>query len=188
GTVIYLSARSADHRQNTDLFPDKKVLEKEIAVLQKKMNTLTPGGVYLVVNTTENHFFLYRNQKLIREGLCSTGSYEMLASDGGKQWIFQTPRGVFYIQGKTTNPVWKKPDWAFVEDGLPVPSPNNPSCYEYGVLGDYALSLGHGYLIHGTLYKRLLGAAVTHGCVRLDDEDLEVVYQSLPLGAKVFIY
>ena len=40
-------------------------------------------------------------------------------------------------------------------------------------LGDYALALGDGYLIHGTIYKRFLGMPVTHGCVRLNDEDLE---------------
>ena len=71
-------------------------------------------------------------------------------------WMFKTPKGVFQIRGKTTSPVWKKPDWAFVEEGLPVPSVNHNSRFEYGVLGDYALSLGDGYMIHGTLYQRFL--------------------------------
>jgi lipoprotein-anchoring transpeptidase ErfK/SrfK len=56
------------------------------------------------------------------------------------------------------------------------------------VLGEYALELGDGYLIHGTLYKRMLGMPVTHGCVRLGDEDLRVVYRNLQIGSKVFIY
>jgi len=56
------------------------------------------------------------------------------------------------------------------------------------VLGDYALSLGDGYLIHGTLYQRYLGLPVTHGCVRLGDKELEIVYQALKVGSKVFIY
>jgi len=60
--------------------------------------------------------------------------------------------------------------------------------YEYGVLGDYALSLGQGYLLHGTLYKRFLGLPVTHGCIRLNDEDLEVIYKNLDYGSKVYIY
>ncbi|MFH1755394.1 MAG: L,D-transpeptidase, partial [Candidatus Latescibacterota bacterium] len=29
---------------------------------------------------------------------------------------------------------------------------------------------------------------VTHGCVRLDDEDLKIVYQNLMLGSAVYIY
>jgi L,D-transpeptidase YbiS len=69
-----------------------------------------------------------------------------------------------------------------------VPLPNHYSRYEYGVLGEYALGLGEGYLIHGTLYQRFLGLPVTHGCIRLNDDDLEFVYKSLEIGSKVFIY
>ena len=69
-----------------------------------------------------------------------------------------------------------------------MPSANAASRFEYGVLGDYALSLGKGYLIHGTLYQRFLGLPVTHGCVRLNDENLELVYKSLTTGSKVYIY
>jgi L,D-transpeptidase YbiS len=103
-------------------------------------------------------------------------------------WIFKTPRGEFRIRGKTTFPVWKKPDWAFIEEGLPVPSPDHPSRYEYGSLGDYALSLGYGYLVHGTLYQRFLGMPVTHGCIRLGDTDLKAVYNNLEIGSKVYIF
>lgn len=165
-----------------------KSLRSQVQVLQKKANKLTPGGVYLIINTTDNHFELYKNQQLLRSGKCSTGSYIRLETDQKKNWLFKTPKGVFTIKGKTTNPVWRKPDWAFVEEGLPIPKAGDPSRFEYGVLGDYALSLGDGYLIHGTLYQRFLGSAVTHGCIRMGDDDLEIVYNNLPTGAKVFIY
>jgi len=92
------------------------------------------------------------------------------------------------VRSKQVNPVWVKPDWAFIEEGLPVPSPRHPSRYEYGTLGDYKLELKDGYLIHGTLYKRFLGMAVTHGCIRLGDEDLKEVYMTLKQGSCVFIY
>ncbi|WP_372752890.1 L,D-transpeptidase family protein [Labilibaculum sp.] len=166
----------------------EKELQTEIAQIQKKMDRLIPGGAYLIVNTFDNTFSLYRNKTLVREGLCSTGSYIKLEADNNKKWMFQTPKGVFSIKGKITSPVWRKPDWAFVEEGLPIPGPNSSARFEAGVLGDYALSLGKGYLIHGTLYKRFLGQPVTHGCIRMNDEDLKTVYQSLPIGAKVFIY
>jgi hypothetical protein len=168
--------------------PTSDELTADIGRLQKKIDRLTPGGVYLVVNTTHNTFGLYQNKKLIRQGLCSTGSYIKLEADPEKHWVFETPKGVLSVKGKITNPVWRKPDWAFVEEGLPVPAPDDPDRYEYGVLGDYALALGNGYLIHGTLYKRFLGQPVTHGCIRMNDEDLEAVYRTLPVGAKVFIY
>lgn len=167
---------------------DKQRLEREVARLERRLLRWRPRDAYLVVSTTENHFWLYKNEKLIREGRCSTGSYVYLKGSGGKSWLFQTPRGQFFIQSKIVNPVWHKPDWAFVEEGKPIPPPGSPERYEYGVLGRYALAIGNGYLIHGTLYQRLLGMPVTHGCVRLGDDDLEAVYRTLPVGAPVFIY
>ncbi len=166
-----------------------RATENEITRLERKLASFIPTQTYIVFNTVDNRFSLYRNRKLVREGFCSSGSYTLLKTeDGEKEWIFKTPRGRFTIQGKITHPVWRKPDWAFVEEGLPVPGPTDASRYEYGVLGDYAMSLGDGYLIHGTLYKRLLGMPVTHGCIRLNDEDLEAVFNALSVGSKVYIY
>lgn len=163
-------------------------LSRDIQRLSRKYASFTSGQSYIVINTTDNRFFLYRNKKLIREGFCSSGSYTMLKTEGERKWIFKTPKGKYWIQGKITSPVWRRPDWAFVEEGLPIPPENDPSRYEYGVLGDYAMSIGDGYLIHGTLYKRFLGMPVTHGCVRLNDEDLEAIYNTLSIGSKVYIF
>ena len=161
---------------------------KTVQALEKKLASQTPRSPYLVINTSQNDFYLYNNHKLVRKGKCSTGSYILMEDGNQQKWMFETPKGKFRIQGKTTSPVWKKPDWAFIESGLPVPAPNHPSRYEFGVLGDYSLSLGSGYLIHGTIYKRFLGLPVTHGCIRLNDDDLETVYRTMPAGSRVYIY
>jgi len=165
-----------------------KRLTRENYRLERRLTSLVPLVPYLVINTVENHFTLYQNKKIKREGFCSTGSYIHLEAENSQTWIFKTPQGVFRIQGKTEYPVWRKPDWAFIEEGLPVPPPHGPERFEYGVLGEYALSLGGGYLIHGTLYKRQLGMPVTHGCIRMGDEDLEAIYNNLQIGSKVFIF
>lgn len=102
--------------------------------------------------------------------------------------MFATPRGQFYVQGKIRNPVWRMPDWAFIEEGKSVPAPDSPERYERGVLGDYALAFGNGYFVHGTLYQRMLGMPVTHGCIRLSDDDLRIVYENLQVGSKIFVY
>jgi len=165
------------------------ILTKEIQKLSVKYNSYTSGQSYIVINTTENKFSLYTNKKLVREGFCSTGSLTMLKTEkGDKFWVFKTPKGKRSINGKITNPSWNRPDWSFVEEGLPIPPRNSPARYESGVLGDYAMSIGDGYLIHGTLYKRFLGMPVTHGCVRLNDEDLKAVYHTLNIGSKVYIF
>lgn len=165
-----------------------KVLDKTLNLLTKRVDRLTPGAAFLVINTTNNTFELYKNNQIIRQGRCSTGSFIHLEVDSTKSFMFETPKGVMTVKGKKTNPVWTKPDWAFIEEGLPVPPRGHSSRIEPNVLGDYALTLGDGYMIHGTLYQRLIGSPVTHGCVRMLDDDLEAVYKTLPVGAKVFIY
>jgi lipoprotein-anchoring transpeptidase ErfK/SrfK len=174
--------KSSDYKKQISL------ISKDIQRLSRKYNAYTSGQSYIVINTTDNRFYLYRNKKLIREGFCSSGSYTLLQTQGDKKWIFKTPKGKYWIRGKTTNPVWKRPDWSFVEEGLPIPPKDDYSRYEYGVLGDYALAIGDGYLIHGTIYKRFLGMPVTHGCVRLNDDDLKVIFNTLSVGSKVYIF
>jgi lipoprotein-anchoring transpeptidase ErfK/SrfK len=57
-----------------------------------------------------------------------------------------------------------------------------------GELGHFRLVLGDGYLLHGTPYGNSIGSAVTHGCIRLHDEDIEWLYDNVPVGTKVYLY
>ena len=107
---------------------------------------------------------------------------------GPKRIVFKTPKGMFTVKNKQQSRPWVKPDWAFIEEGLPVPSARSAERIDYNTLGDYALEIGDGYMLHGTLYQRFLGLPVTHGCVRLGDKDLELIYNTLTKGSKVFIY
>ncbi len=166
---------------------NKESLETDITKLQAKLDKLTPTDAYIVINTSDNHFFLYKGKQLIRDGRCSTGKNEKLVSEKGDN-TFYTPQGVRKVQRKQPNPVWAKPDWAFIEEGLPIPPPGHASRFEAGTLGAYKLELGNGYMIHGTIYKRFIGQSVTHGCIRMLDDDLEAVYNTLAVGSKVYIY
>lgn len=57
-----------------------------------------------------------------------------------------------------------------------------------GQLGKYKLDLGDGYMLHGTPNQHTVGNAVTHGCVRLRDEDIAWLYDNVPVGTKVYLY
>jgi hypothetical protein len=57
-----------------------------------------------------------------------------------------------------------------------------------GELGHFRLALGDGYLLHGTPYGNSIGSAVTHGCIRLRDEDIEWLYDNVPIGTRVYLY
>lgn len=165
-------------------------LEAKTATLNKKLQALAPKGVYAVIDTAANRMSIKDGSSVLREAVVSCGSGNVLPNPGGggKNWVFDTPRGEFKIQVKKKNPIWIKPDWAFVEEGKPVPPRNSTERAEEGVMGDYAMGIGNGYFIHGTLYTRLLGRNVTHGCVRVGDDDLKFAFDNLPVGAKVYLY
>ncbi|HYB54023.1 MAG TPA: L,D-transpeptidase, partial [Thermoanaerobaculia bacterium] len=55
-------------------------------------------------------------------------------------------------------------------------------------LGRYRLNLGDGYALHGTQATSQLGRSVSHGCVRLADDDLEELYKMSKVGDEVIIY
>ncbi|MDQ6717395.1 MAG: L,D-transpeptidase [Gemmatimonadota bacterium] len=57
-----------------------------------------------------------------------------------------------------------------------------------GVLGTRRLELGDGYGIHGTDHPESIGQSVSHGCVRMRNEDIEKLYPMVPVGTPVFIY
>jgi hypothetical protein len=57
-------------------------------------------------------------------------------------------------------------------------------------LGPYKLDMGDGYLIHGThVYnEHEIGLAASHGCVRMRNMDLGILYQLVEPGTPVFIF
>ncbi len=57
-----------------------------------------------------------------------------------------------------------------------------------GVMGTHRLNLGDGYALHGTNKPETIGRSVSHGCVRLRNEDIVWLYENVPLGTAVFIY
>jgi hypothetical protein len=57
-----------------------------------------------------------------------------------------------------------------------------------GILGPYKLDMGDGYLIHGTDRESSIGEAVSHGCVRMYNSDVERLYELVPVGTAVYIF
>lgn len=57
-------------------------------------------------------------------------------------------------------------------------------------LGPVKLDTGNGYLIHGThVYnEKSIGEAVSHGCVRMRNEDVLRLYELVEPGTPVYIY
>jgi len=189
GYVIGWRASKTQDLQPTVTKPrSSKGLNSENAVLKKRLQIVGPRGLYIIIDTADNILYLKEGIKTSLKATVSAGSGSFLIEPSGtRRWIFDTPRGEFTIESKFVKPAWVKPDWAFIEEGKPIPK-NPKDRVELGMLGDYALGFGDGYFIHGTLYTRLLGKNITHGCVRVGDEDLKILYQAATLGTKVYIF
>jgi hypothetical protein len=76
-----------------------------------------------------------------------------------------------------------------VVDGQLIVPPFGTNQRRYkGVLGTHRLILGNGYAIHGTNVPTSIGQSVSHGCVRLLNEDIAHLYAVVPVGTPVYIY
>ncbi len=105
----------------------------------------------------------------------------------GTEW---TPTPVMddeVVISKQKDPYWHVPKSILKEHeakGDPIapvwpPGPDNP-------LGQYALRTSKpGYLIHGTNQPIAIGRRVTHGCVRMFPEDIENLYNIVPVGTPI---
>ncbi|NLI15541.1 MAG: L,D-transpeptidase [candidate division Zixibacteria bacterium] len=189
--VTYRLVRPKYQETGIELKPlpeDNKLAQKEIANARLALSKLKPKGRYMVINTHSNILSLRTEDSVIFQGTCSTGSGgELIDSVSGRRWVFDTPRGIFKISSKIAQPWWRKPDWAFIEENEPIPK-NESERLDPEMLGEYALGFGDGYFIHGTIYERLLGVSVTHGCVRLGSDDLKFIYEKTPIGTPLYIF
>jgi L,D-transpeptidase YbiS len=162
--------------------------EEENKGLRKILAEQEDGELYVVVDTESNRLTLRQGDAVVYNAVCGTGSRQFIEAETGTNWFFETPMGSFTVLGKERNPVWIRPDWSYVEENMPVPPLHDPDRLVRGVLGKYALLLGNGYKIHGTQWTKLLGTHFTHGCVSLGDNDLEIVYKSVKIGTKVYLF
>jgi len=165
-----------------------RLLEEENQGLRNMLKAMDDGELYLVVDTESSRLTMRQGNSVLLTAKVGTGSRQFIEAETGNNWYFETPMGSFTVLGKERNPVWIRPDWSYVEENMPVPTDNDPDRLVRGVLGKYALLLGNGYKIHGTKWKNLLGTHFTHGCVSLDDDDLETIYKSVKIGTKVYLY
>lgn len=86
-----------------------------------------------------------------------------------------TPVGEFTVQDKLEDPTYYGPDGVISSD-----DPRNP-------LGEFWLSLGDGYGIHGTIDDTSIGRAESRGCIRLRNQDIADLYDLLIVGSPVVI-
>ncbi len=139
----------------------------------------------IVVNLPEHRLYYFPKPKAGEPAVVQT--YPV--SVGKEDWT--TPVGVTRIVNKRERPTWYPPESVraehaaqgrFLAKAVP-PGPDNP-------LGEFAMRLdlpGGAYLIHGTNKPTGVGMPVTHGCIRMFPEDIEYVFQQVPVNTTVRI-
>lgn len=115
----------------------------------------------VLVDKSQNTLTLKNGEEVVKVYTCSTGR------DG------ITPVGAFRVVNRLVDPVWK---------GIVAPGdPENP-------LGTRWLGFDlPQYGIHGTNEPETLGQAVTDGCIRLANNDVEELFTLLPEGTSVTV-
>ncbi len=144
-------------------------------------------GEVITIDVSTNQVYFFRDGALVRKSKAATGSDKILRK-GRNVWWFRTPRGRHTVVRKVKDPVWSKPDWAFVEEGKPVPPPDSPLRKEKGTMGKYALDLGDRVMIHGTNDPKSIGRRVSHGCIRLPNDMLKLLWKEVEVGTEVYIF
>ena len=93
-----------------------------------------------------------------------------------------------YPDGRET-PIETGEDREIVVGGNIIIPPFGTNQRKYkGVLGTHRLNLGDGYALHGTNKPETIGRAVSHGCVRLRNEDIAHLHSVVGVGTPVYIY
>jgi lipoprotein-anchoring transpeptidase ErfK/SrfK len=170
------------------LSDDPVIARKQIQKAKRALERIQASEPYIVINTHANKLTYRTADTVLLEGACSTGSGgELIDSTTGRHWVFNTPMGIFRVDSKLKDPWWRKPDWAYIEENEQIPKRESDRL-DSEMMGDYAIGFGSGYFIHGTIYERLLGVSVTHGCIRLGADDLRKLYEKVKIGTLVYIF
>lgn len=139
------------------------------------------------VSLRDHRLYVVEGERVVWSAEIGTGTGARLER-AGEAWDFSTPPGRYRVQRKEKDPTWILPDWYFVERGEAVPAADSPRRRVEGELGAAALYLGHEIAIHGTDRPDLLGADVSHGCIRMSNEDVLRLYAELEVGTPVIIH
>ncbi|WP_066047247.1 L,D-transpeptidase [Robertmurraya korlensis] len=127
-----------------------------------------PGDPFIIVNKATNEVALINENRVQTVVSAATGKTDEL-----------TPEGLFTVTVKAKNPYYRKSN---INGG----NPENPLGTRW-IGFDANRTDGRIYGLHGTNNPSSIGKYVSQGCVRLQNEAIESLYDFIPLGTKVLI-
>lgn len=137
-----------------------------------KKNVIRPGMKLKVENVPFSiEVSIKKNVLWLKQGTYDVKKYRVSTGEKGN-----TPAGSFKIANKVENPTWYYEDQV-----IPPGDPKNG-------LGTRWLGFDlKGYGIHGTIEPEKIGQPASLGCVRLRNEDVEEIFDLVPIGTPVVV-
>jgi lipoprotein-anchoring transpeptidase ErfK/SrfK len=168
-----LDAGRAERRLSKALTEGSSIVRFSVHPVTAKINARTMGPT-IVVHVDTNRLELY-------EGFDVSRSWDVATAKPG--WI--TPTGEWSLYQKRENPTWYNPALDSWGAGMPAVVPGGPG----NPMGTRALYITAPGLIriHGTTSPDSIGRYASHGCIRMHNEDVEALYDLVPVGTKVII-
>jgi L,D-transpeptidase ErfK/SrfK len=125
--------------------------------------------VRLVLRLRERRVYVYRKNKL-------QNSFPVAVGKAG----WETPTGNFKVMQMIQNPSWEHP---WTGEVVP-PGPDNPLGSRWiGFWTDGKNVIG----FHGTPNPESIGRPASHGCVRMHDRDVQVLFENVEVGTPVIV-
>ena len=157
-----------------------KALENGTSIVRLSLHPVKPKvtadtlGPTIVVHVDSNRLDLY-------QGFSVSHSWSVATAKPG--WI--TPDGEWTLYQKRENPTWHNPALDSWGADLPAVVPGGPG----NPMGTRALYITAPGLIriHGTTTPSSIGTYASHGCIRMHNEEIEQLYELVPVGTKVII-
>lgn len=141
-----------------------------LIVASQPVSTTAPeSGTRLVVKLSDRRVYLHKDDNVV-------GQYALAVGQEG----WETPTGTYKILDKEQNPSWIHP----ITGVESPPGPSNPLGKAWiGFWTDGKTEIG----FHGTNQEELIGQAVSHGCLRMRNEDIEDVFARVDVGTPVIV-
>jgi hypothetical protein len=156
----------------------------------------TPRGRLVVQSKDEDPAWIPPDWHFVEQarkrglGIVRLSRGQSIAANDGSQIMVQGTDVVKrYADGRVVPLGDAKEGHEIIAGGNIVIPPFGTNQRKYkGVLGTRRLDLGDGYGIHGTDQPESIGHSVSHGCVRLRNEDIARLYPMGEVGTPVYIY
>jgi murein L,D-transpeptidase YcbB/YkuD len=138
-------------------------------IMTQAPETLITANTRVEIHLSHRQLILFQNDQVRLKALVAIGQAD-----------WQTPLGNFTVQDMRTDPIWRHP----ITKEAVGPGPDNPlgsRWIGFWVEGPYHIG------IHGTNQETLIGEAVSHGCVRMLEKDIQALYSHIKVGTPIVV-